>query len=267
MGYPPLPQNNVVDGMTGHDSDHDDIYAGLAALEAAVPYPPGGTTDFLRADGSWAPAGAVLDSTAADFVPDSVQSAGSSALGARADHSHPEKAWQTAYTLPSGGLAETFPRLLATNNQAQSSTTTKCQLITLPKGLLVSNIHLITGTTAESGGTHGWVALLDTSFTVLAVSADQTGNTWGSANTDTPVAVGTPYLVPSSGAYYIAESITATGMPSFACGPGPTLTTAWAVPPVISCTRGVQSTPPPVSGVLGTASTVNSTDALYAYIS
>lgn len=53
MGYPPLPQNPVSTGMTGHESDHDNIAAALAALETAVPYPPGGTTEYLRADGTW----------------------------------------------------------------------------------------------------------------------------------------------------------------------------------------------------------------------
>jgi hypothetical protein len=63
---------------------------------AGLVTPPGGTTEFLRADGTWdAPSGGVaLDTNAAHIKPIGVQSAGSEGLAADSEHTHPYQPWE-----------------------------------------------------------------------------------------------------------------------------------------------------------------------------
>lgn len=176
-------------------------------------------------------------------------------------------AWLSGLLMPSGGLAETFPRVLAIASQAQTSGTTKCQPIGLLAGTVVTNIHTITSGTAEATPSNGWVALTDVNFNVLAVSAAQTGNTWGNANTDTPVALTSPYTVLTTACYYVCMSVSATTMPNFCSGSVPSTLGAWQVLPGSSLTRGTQVAPPSVSTVLGSSSTFTANSPLYAYVS
>lgn len=57
MSYPPLPPDTRAVGTGDPANDMNAVVDNITALETAVPYPPGGTTDFLRADGSWADPG------------------------------------------------------------------------------------------------------------------------------------------------------------------------------------------------------------------
>lgn len=73
----------------------------LGVVEASVDVPglvtpPGGTTEFLRADGTWtAPSGGVaLDPNAAHITPIGVQGAGSRGLAADSGHTHPYHPWE-----------------------------------------------------------------------------------------------------------------------------------------------------------------------------
>lgn len=203
-----------------------------------------------------------LDSTAADFQPDGVQAAGSLALAARSDHVHPEKAWDNLLCAPSGALAETYPRILAGSTFGASSGTTYVSAIGLAKGITVTNITLCTSTLGQNTSTHWWFGLLDSTGKVLAVSADQTSATFSGASLVT-LAMGTPYLVPTAGLYYIAQSVTASPMcnwQNFALSAGQ----AAARTPVLCGTAGTNNAPPAVAATLTIAA---STAYLYGYVS
>lgn len=217
--------------------------------------------------GTWGQVGAgvTLDSTAGHFAPDGVQSAGALGTAARADHVHPEQGWQSGYWLPTGALRETFPRVLA-NATAFVPATTDAYLsaITLYAGDVVSNISLY-ATAAQSGGSHAWVALLDSTRKVLAVSADQTGATYFSpANSFITTSLGGSFTVTTSGLYFIAFSATASSMPQFIQMTVPNSHFGLATP-ILGGFSGVQSTPPALAATLTAVSVVGG--QVYAYVS
>lgn len=206
--------------------------------------------------------GVSLDSTAGDFQPDGVQSAGSSTLASRADHVHPEKAWQSLLLTPSGALAETFPRYQGSAVLTPTTGTVYVSAIGLSKGTVVTNITVLTDTAGSSGTiTHSWAALLDSTGKVVAVSADGLTTAF-SAGAFITFAMVSPLTIAAAGMFYIAQSLTATGMCNWV---GTTLLTAMAArTPVLCGTAGTVNAPPSV----GTTLTISSTTANnYAYVS
>ena len=210
-----------------------------------------------------------FDTNPAHFQPDGAASAGGTVTtdAAYADHAHPEHANQSLWLAPSGALAETFPRFNAQISQSISSGTVVAVAIGLPKNTIVSNITFCTGSAAESGGSHGWYALLDSTLHVLAVSADQTGATaWGNASLVT-LAMGSPYTVTTAGLFYVAVSVTASGMPNF-MGMSISGTQAIARSPVMCGTAGTQNAPPAVNAQINSGTlTAATASGLYAYVS
>src|SRR5579859_1758875 len=77
---------------------------------------------------------------------------------------------------PAGTLARTVPRGQLTNGALALAGTGQVQarMIVLPAGLPVTNIAIMSGTTAEVAGTHFWAGLTDVQSNVLFVTADQT---------------------------------------------------------------------------------------------
>lgn len=173
--------------------------------------------------------------------------------------------WQSLLLAPSGALAETYPRMFAGGLPALSSGQTYVTAIPLQKGMTVTNITYITGTGAETGGSHGWCGLLDSAGKVLAVSADQTGATvWSPGGHEITIAMGTPYAVTVTGVYYLAVSVTASGMPNLMGINSMSNTSAAGQSPVLSATGGTNNTPPSV----GTTLTLTAQAAcLYGYVS
>lgn len=209
-------------------------------------------------------AGAPLDSANGDFLPDGVGNAGASSNAARADHVHPEKANQSMLLAPSGALAETGSRRLYQGTVTTTSGTVYFAAVGLPKGTVVANITFCTGTAPESGGTHGWYALLDSTGKVVAVSADQTGATFFGNGSLITVAMGASYTVSASGLFYVAQCVVASGMPNF-IGSNLSSSIGVARAPVLCGTAGTgQTTPPAVNTTLTlTAGTID----LYGYVS
>jgi hypothetical protein len=371
VSYPTVPPDNRQLGDTGHLADHSNIADAIAALEANVPEPPGGTADFLRADSSWAvppgvggatidtttgdiaaspgtaAAGSVgeaadaghvhpqptnfaptgvtgatatskyvgatssghptsgthavgdytvdqtgsfwictgagtpgtwiqvvagsvvggvptLDSTAADIQPDGVQTAGAVGKAADAGHIHPEHAWQSLLIAPSGALAETYPRRLINASTSISSGLAIFTAIPLPAGLTVTNISFWVASTAQASGTHGWYAITDSTFKVLAVSADQTSPFLTPANTIIPLAMGTPYIIPAAGVYYLVAS-QVSGSPTVYNMSSPSTATINTAGPQLSGSITGQAGPPSVGATLTTPTA--GTGAYYAYVS
>ena len=116
------------------------------------------------------------------------------------------------YLMPTGATAETFPFRICSGTPASANNSVPVlTAIGLPAGLLVSNISLIVNTAAVTV-TNGWYALLNSSLSVLAVSAAQSSGQWAStaqASCLVTLAMVTPVTTAYSGLYYIAVSTTA----------------------------------------------------------
>lgn len=154
---------------------------------------------------------------------------------------------------PAGTVARTVPRSQVSQGGLSAGTTgtPNARLIPLPAGLIVSNIAVCSGSTAEVGGQHFWAALTDLLGNVLAVTADQTGGTYVTASTFLKNPVTIPYQVPQTGNYYLVVSISAgTTMPTLA---GASNVAGGLVnqAPALGGTFGAQAAPPALGASLG----------------
>jgi len=187
------------------------------------------------------------DTTAADIKPDGVQSAGVSALAAAADHVHQNNADLSLYLAPSGASGETFPRSqAAAYTSAFTSGQTYVSAIALPANIIVNNLAVMIGNTGFSTVSHGWMAILDSSLTVRAVTADQTGS-FGSAYSVLKLAVGASYTTTYGGLYYVMVCVTATTMGNISIGNVP-LSAPNGTTPVLAGTSNTSQTTPPSTG-------------------
>lgn len=218
--------------------------------------------------GAWfAMGGAVqLDTTAGDIQPDGVQSAGTSALAPAADHVHKNNADLSLYLAPSGATGETYPRTnCAGYTTALASGTTYMSAIPLPANLVVGNLGVLTGSTAPSGVTHGWLALTDSSRIVRAVTADQT-STFGSGFTALSLPVTSTYTVPTAGVYYLAVNCNASTMGTLSIGNQPLSGPNGTAPILAGSSSTAQTTPPATGSTLATI-TANGIWRFYGYTS
>jgi hypothetical protein len=113
---------------------------------------------------------------------------------------------------PTGCLAESIDRQGCTesnNAVPTASGTLFLQAIWLTAGQTVSNISWFSASTAASSPTHWMFGLYSAARALLATSADQTTTAWA-ANTMKTLAMTTPYLIPTTGLYYIGMFMAAT---------------------------------------------------------
>jgi len=147
-----------------------------------------------------------------------------------------------------GAVARTVPRGQITSGaQALAGTgQVQARLIVLPAGLPVNKLTVLSGTTAEAGGSHFWAGLTDLQSNVLFVTADQTGATYVTASTLLANNVTVPGVISQTGPYYYVVSVSAaTTMPTMAGGPA--LAAGAAAPaPQWYGTMGTQAAPPAV---------------------
>lgn len=155
---------------------------------------------------------------------------------------------------PTGCLAETIPRHMATTNtSALASGTLFMHAIYLVAGQLVSNITIISATTAANTPTNCFFALYDKSRGLLAQSANQTTTAWA-ANTARTLAMTSPYRVPKSGLYYIGIMVTASTVPTIHGGAAKANAIIANTPPVLhgaSTTGLTTSLPNPAGAITG----------------
>jgi hypothetical protein len=164
---------------------------------------------------------------------------------------------------PTGALAETMPRVLAsTNVNALTSGTLFLQGIYLTAGQLVSNIGMMSATTAAGTPTNYFFALYDSSRGLRAQSANQTTTAWA-ANSAKTLAMTSPYRIPTSGMYYIGLMMTATTVATFHGAPTKTNSIVSSTTPILhgNSTGGLTtSLPDPAAAIsAGTA-------AIYAWV-
>jgi hypothetical protein len=139
-----------------------------------------------------------------------------------------------------GCVGETLPRELCPEVNTVIGTTGQvfCQAIWLPAGVTITNISFHSATTAAGTPTHYVFALYDAARALLATTADQLTAAWA-ANTIKTLAVGTPYLVPTTGLYYLMLSVVATTVPTIKGG---TALTGGQLQGQVPILRGLSST-------------------------
>lgn len=146
---------------------------------------------------------------------------------------------------PTAALVENVPRLGSplSDQTPLTSGTLRLIPICLPKGITVTSISFLSGTTALNGGQNQWFTLHDSSRVLLGVTADDTSTAWA-ANTVKSLTVGTPFVTTYDGLHFIGIMVKAsTAVPSLI---GMTASSiANALTPVIGGNSNTGQTTPP----------------------
>jgi hypothetical protein len=171
-----------------------------------------------------------------------------------------------AWDAPAEGLAESYPRRLATaespNLTSGTLTVTACGL---PNNTEVSAITMFTGHVGGSGPSHGWYCLMDRNAVILAISADQLTAAWPAQT-----AITLPMIKPvttTAGLFYMGVSVTATLAPNFASTAAQITSGIAALAPLLSGVSSAGLTGPPAAGTQMAAITAPTAYPLYGIIS
>jgi hypothetical protein len=124
------------------------------------------------------------------------------------------------YTGPSSltnVIAQNIPDELANTTLTATAGTVFATIMLFPAGTILNNISLINAATPTSTPTHQWagIATVATTSKVLAVTSDQT-TAVVAADTVQSFAFATPYVIPTSGQYYVFFCVAGTTGPTFA---------------------------------------------------
>ena len=171
--------------------------------------------------------------------------------------------------MPSGALAENFPRIFSTGNDTSLSTGVPflCYGPYVLAGVSYGHINFYISGNAASGQNHAWLALLSPAGTVLAVTADAGSSALGGGGTFTfvGVAFASAWTPATSQQTIAAVCVTASGIPSLR---GINNASLGAATPILAgnSAGGSQATPPSVSGTVTLASAPVSV-APYFYLS
>lgn len=161
-------------------------------------------------------------------------------------------AWMFQYLEPAGAIASSIGGRSAAIYQSAPLTSGTVYEVAMPveAGLCICDATLC-AVGAQSGGTHAWVGVADSSNTVLTVSADQT--TAGYFAADTLVATELDrFMTTYSGLYYLFVCVVATTMPTFASAAAPVSAALSNASPVLCGTSLTgQTTPVTVGSSLG----------------
>lgn len=162
-------------------------------------------------------------------------------------------------------IAETIPRSaisIVTSIGTLTSATLYMFAVSLPQGAVVSALSVLSGTTAESSGTHAWLALYDSSRNLLASGADNTAAAAVGASAVFTQSMQVPYTATYSGLYYIGICVVATTPPTLSGIAGSTTWTGIAPVLAASSSTGLVGTPPNPAAALTAFAGV-----AYAYVS
>lgn len=184
------------------------------SVKGVVPASGGGTTNFMRADGTWAapPAAAATN--------------------------------PAAYLMPSGALGESMPRSSGPSaGNALTSGRMHLTAIPLLAGQTVTSLSYA-NVTAAGTPTSWWFALYDSSLTLLRQTANQGSTAWPLTTLKT-LNLSSTYPVVTSGLYYAAIMVTASSPPQIVSGPSMSGTLS-VLPPILSgsSTTGLTTTAP-----------------------
>jgi|SRR6185436_9375768 len=165
------------------------------------------------------------------------------------------------------GIAETFPRILASGVFTPTTAHWNATAIYLPAGLKVSGITFF-AQTALGTGTHQWFGLWNSSLALLRGTADDTSTAWATG-TAKRLALTSAFTTTYTGLHYVGieVSVSAGNVPSLAslgtavgAGPLRALTPAMTV---LDTTTADTAIAPTLTQV---ASTTASSPALYAVL-
>lgn len=118
---------------------------------------------------------------------------------------------------PTGAIAESIPRWAAGASLSIVSGRQTLALLWLEAGQPVTTILLCSGATAAVSPTNQWFTLYSSALAKLAVTADDLTAGWA-ANTAKGLTVASgPYIVPTSGFYYVGVVVVAGTTPTIAC--------------------------------------------------
>lgn len=178
--------------------------------------------------------------------------------------------WQAPWQLgwaPSAALAESYPRIqcAAGNLNYLTSGTLFLQLIYLPRGMTITSISFVSGTTALVSGTNQWFALYNTSRVLLRQTNDDTSTAWGT-NTVKTLNLTSSYQTTAGGPHYLAIMVAASTVPTLKSAFGaPSTNTLNNLTPISvgSSNTGLAGTAPDPCNAL----TVTANGIPYAYVS
>lgn len=163
-------------------------------------------------------------------------------------------------------FAQTFDRRLATGTVfAPTSATLTMTGIWLPAGKVVTGITFVSGSTAESGGSHLWYALYQRDLTFMAQATDNTGATAFAANTAFRMALTAPQTLLYSGLYYLGFCCVGT-IPTLLCSVAATVNANGNIAGMTPIVAGTSS-----AGLVGTAPSPAGaltaiTQSIYAFV-
>lgn len=169
-----------------------------------------------------------------------------------------------ASAMPSTALAETIPRwATGTSAFAMSSGILYISEVTLGGGQTTAGAHWVPGSTGAASPSHWWYVLLDHTFKVVAVTADQLTAVI-TASTDTPLSWAASYTAPATGTYYLGVMVNAGVMPTGAATSATYAGSLFTAAPIGGESSLGQTTAPAVGTTMATPS-VN-TQIMYQYL-
>lgn len=160
-----------------------------------------------------------------------------------------------------GAKAETFSRAgTPISAIASVSGNALYSSIILPAGKVVSNITVVTNSTAATTPTHQLAGLYSSTLAKLATSADGT-TTAIAANSEITFAMTTPYTATDDDIFYLAVVVVSSGNPTFSGCAGHAALNALAPQPAFSDSTALTTALP------ATATVTTGAGHLYAYVS
>lgn len=118
------------------------------------------------------------------------------------------------FRLPTGGISSTIPRNAGLSNQAMLGTGVQYFfLLELEAGDTITTATYISATQAAVTPTNQWAGIYSSAREKLAISDDKLTDAWA-ANEEQAFTFATPYVVPTSGDYYLTLMVAAGTVPS-----------------------------------------------------
>lgn len=161
------------------------------------------------------------------------------------------------WTTPTAYRRTTIPRNTAWSSTLTGTTSGTLYLtgIYLEQGDIVTNLSVMSGTTAAVTPTAQWFELRDSTRALLAKTVDGTTGAWAASTVKT-LALTAPYTVTAAGFYYVGLCVVAGTVPTLS-GVNPGMTTGIALPPILAGTSSTgltyATTPATAAAITATA--------------
>ena len=202
---------------------------------------------------------------------------GSIALAVNAMQAYIGPTTPTAITV----LGATMPDDYATSNLILSTGVVQLTAMNLQAGITIKNFLVVSS--VQSGTlTHGWMALFDTAYKVVATSADVTsgttpaaGSLWTLAvancvaNSGVAAGANTQFITTRAGLYYFGVMCTSAGtLPTFSAGLSADANGRGAMVPYLAgLSTAAATTPPSVTTVVAQTTPSTASKGYLAYVS